>query len=217
VIRAIDLTRPLSSHSLSYPGDRPGLCISRVDIGDPDCLVSELTRLDLHLGTHIDAPLHFIPRGVSIADLGTPLFPAVLIETPEDTIGPESIPDDVNGCAVLFDTGWTKSPDEPGYFEGYSTLTQEAANLLVERGAALVGFDTPSADTVSMELGFPIHRTFLAASIPIVEGLAGFDRLREVNCDHIWFGAFPLPLAGVEGSPIRAVAFVVEGQKIRET
>jgi len=210
VIRAIDLTRPLSCKSLSYPGKRPGLEMRRVDIGDPRCQVSELTRLDPHLGTHIDAPLHFVPGATDVAELGMLMLPAVLVETTESLIGPEHIPEAVEGCAVLFSTGWTRMVNEPGYFEGYSTLTPEAARVLVERGVALVGVDMPSADTVSMVSGFPIHHTLLGAGIPIVEGLTGLDQLRGMEAERIWFGAFPPPIAGIEGAPIRAVAFVLD-------
>lgn len=203
--RLIDLTRPLTAQTLAYPGEETAFRITRQDVGIHNCVVSELTRFDLHVGTHIDAPLHFVPGGTDVAGLGTPLLPMLLVTATGGEIGPDVIAGDVCGRAVLFNTAWTRTPDRADYYQGYPVLTLEAAEWLVEHGAALVGLDTPSADHVCIEGGFPIHKTLLGAGIPIVEGLTGLDRLHGCE-ESLWFGAFPLPIADIEGSPVRAVA-----------
>jgi kynurenine formamidase len=57
------------------------------------------------------------------------------------------------------------------------------------------------------QLTCPSHRILLGAGIPIVEGLCNLSALAGES-GGVWFGAFPLNLEGVDGSPIRAVAFV---------
>ena len=62
-MRLIDLTQTLSEESVSYPGDSPGLRLETVDVGLSAIRLSQIAALDPHCGTHIDAPLHFVPGG----------------------------------------------------------------------------------------------------------------------------------------------------------
>jgi len=203
----IDLTRHLTSRSLSYPGDRLGVEIRTVDVGDPDVHVTHLAHLDMHLGTHMDAPLHFVPGGCDITDLGIPLRPAIVVRSRERSVPADVLPAaSLDGCAILFDTGWEADLDSRVYFEGYSYISPELARELVARGAALVGIDTPSADPLDPALGCPSHRILLGAGVPIVEGLCNLGALANVR-GALWFGCFPLKLEGADGSPVRAVTF----------
>jgi kynurenine formamidase len=78
---------------------------------------------------------------------------------------------------------------------------------LVDRGAGLVGIDSPSADPADSDLECPAHHALLGAGIPIVEGLCNLDRLPD-EPGAFWFAAFPLKLEGADGSPVRAVALL---------
>jgi kynurenine formamidase len=57
---------------------------------------------------------------------------------------------------------------------------------------------------------FSVHRTLLAAGIPILEGLVNLPALIGVtkNGGKALLAAFPLRIQGLEGSPVRAVALV---------
>jgi arylformamidase len=203
----IDLTRRLTPRSLSYPGDRLGVEIRTVDVGDPDVHVSHLAHLDMHLGTHMDAPLHFVPGGSDIAALGIPLRPAIVVRTHERSIPARALPAiPLEGRAVLFDTGWAPDLESRAYFAGYSHISPELARELVARGAALVGIDTPSVDPIDPALECPSHRILLGAGVPIVEGLCDLSELPDTP-GTLWFGCFPLKLEGADGSPVRALAF----------
>ena len=207
MLRTIDLTRRLTSRSLSYPGDRVGIDIKSVDAG-AGVHVTHLAQLDMHLGTHMDAPLHFVPGGADIERLGVRFHPALVIRARERALSPRVLPSaSLAGCAVLFDTGWTAGPESRAYFEDYAYLSPELARELASRGAALVGIDTPSVDPVDSALECPSHRVLLGAGIPIVEGLSNLGVLPQ-GPGMFWFGAFPLRIEGADGSPVRAVAFV---------
>jgi arylformamidase len=209
MLKTIDLTRRLTPRSLSYPGGREGIGMQAVDAGDPSVHMTHLTHLDMHLGTHIDAPLHFVPGATDVAGLGIPFHPAIVIRTRELRISPRVLPaDDLSGLAVLFDTGWRVEVESRAYFEVYPHFSPELARELVARGAALVGIDTPSVDPVALALDYPSHRILLGAGIPIVEGLCRLDEVPSA-VGAVWFGAFPLNIEGADGSPARAVAFVV--------
>jgi len=204
----VDLTRKLTRGSLSYPGDQIGVVASAVDGGDPEARVTQLSRLDMHLGTHMDAPLHFIPGGSDIAALGLTAWPGVVIRTREHIVLESALPrTSLEGCAVLFDTGWTASLESPAYYEGFPYLSTELAEALVSRGATMVGVDTPSVDAVDSAPCYPAHRALLGAGILIVEGLCNLDRLPG-RAGAFWFAAFSLKIEGADGSPVRAVALL---------
>ena len=204
----VDLTQRITRQSLSYPGDQVGVAATTLDVGDPEVRVTHLTHLDMHLGTHMDAPLHFFPGAPDIASLGILLRPAVVVRTRERTIPASLLPTDpLDGRAVLFDTGWTANLESPAYYEGYPHLSAELAEALVSRGVALVGIDTPSADAINPATHYPAHRALLGAGIPIVEGLCNLAQLPE-GPDAFRFACFPLKLEGAEGSPVRAVALL---------
>lgn len=210
MLKMVDLTRRMTRRTLQFPGDQPGLAVALVDVGDADVRLTHVTHLDLHLGTHMDAPLHFVPGAADIASLPLALYPAIVVRTRERTIPPSALPaSSLRGCAVLFDTGWTFDAESPRYFDAFPHLSPETARDLVVRGAAVVGIDTPSADPVDASLECPAHRILLGAGVPIVEGLAHLDRLPN-EAGGFWFCAFPLHLDGADGSPVRAVAFLPE-------
>jgi arylformamidase len=204
----VDLTRPLTSQSLSYPGDQIGVAVAGAGGADPETQATRPTLLDMHLGTHMDAPLHFIPGAADIASLALVLRPAVVVRTRERAIPARALPEALpQGCAVLFDTGWTTSLESRSYYEGFPHLSPELAEALVSRGATLVAIDTPSVDAIDPTSRFPAHRILLGAGIPIVEGLCNLDRLPD-GARAFWFAAFPLKLEGADGSPVRAVALL---------
>jgi kynurenine formamidase len=203
-----DLTRQLSSDTLAYPGDSYSLRLERVKLGIPDMTVSRLSHFDLHAATHIDAPLHFVPGGRDIADVTPKLYPLCLVRTTANPITAPLVPAEVNGMAVVFHTGWEARGDSASYFDGFPHLTPEAAHTLVDRGAALIGIDSPSIDPNDETHAFPAHRIVLGAGIPVVEGLCNLGRLASGH--RYLFGAFALPIRGAEASPVRAIALSVD-------
>ena len=50
-----------------------------------------------------------------------------------------------------------------------------------------------------------VHQELLAKGVVIIEGLANLARIPAEMC---WFVALPLALAGLDGSPVRAVAWL---------
>lgn len=204
----IDLTRPMTERGLSYPGDRPGIVTARRDPADPSTPIAGLSHLDLHVGTHMDAPLHFIPGAPDIASTPIAVLRAILLRTRERAIPARILPaTPIEGCAVLFDTGWSVGPESRAYFENFPHLSPELARALVSRGAALVGIDTPSADAPDAAPDYPAHRILLGAGIPIVEGLSNLGQLPD-GPGGFSFAAFPLKIEGADGAPARAVAFL---------
>ena len=82
-------------------------------------------------------------------------------------------------------------------------LGEATAAWLVARGVHLVGVDTPSVDREP----HPAHYQLLGAEMVIVENLTGLER---IGSDIFELIVMPLPLRGLEASPVRAVARVDE-------
>ena len=117
-----------------------------------------------------------------------------------DFIGPELFAglDLSKTPRVLLKTGvWT---DYSIFPEFIPTLTEEAAAFLAAQGIRLFGIDVPSVDVLDSKT-LPIHHLLNSANIRILE---------SVNLDIVPPGvyeliALPLPFAGADGSPVRAI------------
>jgi kynurenine formamidase len=83
-------------------------------------------------------------------------------------------------------------------------LTAETARGLAEVGAGIVGIDAMSPDS-SLQGTSHAHDILLRAGVLLVENLTGLGRLEPGRLYR--FAFLPLRLAGVDGSPIRAVAW----------
>lgn len=161
-------------------------------------------ELDVHTGTHIDAPLHMVVDG--------------------DTF--ETIPmDDLVGQCKVFDLTQvddgiskkdleefeiqkddfvllkTKNSFEETFNFDFIYLAQDGAEYLSQLGVRGVGIDTLGIER-SQE-GHPTHKTLFAKNIIIIEGL----RLKEINPGEYFMVAAPLKLVGTDGSPARVLLF----------
>src|SRR5688572_8287707 len=67
--RVIDISVPLSRRTATWPGTaRPSVeRVKSLDSGD-DCNDSYVVTT-VHAGTHVDAPLHYIERGIDVTGL----------------------------------------------------------------------------------------------------------------------------------------------------
>jgi len=209
VYTVVDLTQTLDEDSRGYPGTVPAWRAERMEIGCPGATVTRFTAFDPHAGTHLDAPLHFAPDRADVAGLPLRVYAASVVEIDGPHIEAGDVPDDCAGRAILFSTGWEDRAGTAAYFDGFPSISPEAAQRLVGRGVGLVGLDGPSVDPADAHPTYPAHRILCEAGVPIVEGLVNLRTLLSID-GELSFAAFPLKLAGVEGSPVRAVAFVRE-------
>lgn len=204
-----DVSAALTVDLPVWPGS-PGVQASlRMSIGrGDDANVSQLT-MDVHTGTHVDAPRHFIADGSLVEDLGLEPFvgPAVVVDTGgEIEIGATALealqlPEGVE--RLLLRTANSARPDlyRAPFDDDYAALTLDGAEWLVARGLRLIGIDYLSVQRYTMTTD--IHRVILGAGIAILEGL----NLRVVAAGDYELVCLPLRLAGVEAAPARAVLF----------
>jgi arylformamidase len=167
-----------------------------------------------HLGTHVDAPSHFIAGGKDIGDFPAEFFLREGIVWPVAARDLQPIGlEDVRGLsvrrgdAVLLSTGWGEVCDQPRYYE-HPYLDEELALWLVEQGAAFVGVDflTPDKPPQLREEGFssPIHRILLGNEVLIIENLTNLAPLAGRRVEVV---APPIHVRGeVEAAPARVLA-----------
>lgn len=202
----IDVTVSMHNGMVTWPGD-PSFHIERAEDqekGD-QATVSRMT-LGVHTGTHMDAPLHYIPNGRSIETM--PLDATVgearviAIRDRESVKRAELIPHAIGaGQRILFRTAnseraWMST----SFVEDFVYISLDAARYLAECGVRTVGVDYLSVGGFRKD-GPETHEALLSAGVWIIEGLD----LRAVEPGEYDFVCLPLKLVGAEGSPARAI------------
>ncbi len=196
----------------------------------------EQVRMTTHLGTHVDAPLHYGSKSEgrparAISDIALDeLFVDGVVLDVRGTAPGEGIPVPTlaaaierlgvpvpRGGAVLLRTGQEQFPlSDPRYFN-YPGMTRDGTLYLAERGAKVLG-----TDALGWDRPFPVMReAFHSTGDPgqIWDGhFAGRDRevfivqqlvgLAELPAHGFKVGFFPLRLVGCSAAPARVVAFI---------
>ena len=188
-----DITRPLSPDTQRYPGDPPFQLMSHSSLarGDPFELTS--VAMSSHLGTHVDAPSHFVKGGATIDQLSmeTLTGPATVRHIPG--AGPIG-PDELRGASIPPTCIRLLLRMAPRY------LSPDGAKWLVEHGLKLVGTDSLSVDPID-SADFPAHRLLLSAGLLVVESL---DLTAVPERDYRLY-CLPLKITGAEAAPARAI------------
>ncbi|BDG59840.1 cyclase family protein [Caldinitratiruptor microaerophilus] len=178
---------------------------------------SKMISISDHGGTHVDAPVHFVPGGASITDqpLGRHMGPGVLLDVSSK---PASQP--VTGAMleqaeraagvrvgegdIVLIRCWPGQWGDPGFLEA-AALAADAADWLLARKVRAVGLDLGNVDT-GRDMARPVHMKLLPAGMPVYENLCNLDKLPP----RFFFIGLPLRLEGATASPVRAVALVGE-------
>jgi kynurenine formamidase len=179
-----------------------------------------------HVGTHIDAPAHFNPRGKCIDEVPPEFFlerNAVLIDLshkkPGEYITIQDLKDqDIKADEVpIIYTGVSKKFYEmecenihitgfPSYSEFIVPLSAEAVEYLVrDKGVKIFGVDEDEID--ADQNMWPAHNLQKKYEFFIIENLRLFPAILELP-KRFKVTVIPLPIERGTASPVRAVAVV---------
>ena len=169
-----------------------------------------------HSGTHVEVSLHFYANGKDTSD-----FP------PETFVGPAIRLDfrhkQTNEAITLADVqaaGAVREGDIVILWEGrdhlYRTreshsrpyLAEDAAEWLVlEKKIKLLGTDSSGFEVRGGNKNHPNHHLFFKPGhdVPVVECLCNLDK---IPTDRFFFIGLPIPIKGLDASPIRAIALL---------
>ena len=203
----IDISLLISHASVVWPSaSRPRLTRRlSIDRGDP--VNDSDLFMNVHTGTHIDAPLHHFEEGsaadkVPLDSLLGKAWVADLVSAPDITadVLEKAWPQE-GATRILLKTRnsnlWAEQRTD--FTPDYSALTKDSAGWLLSRGVRLVGIDYLS---VQRFLDPPaVHRLLLGAGVVLLEGLD----LSNARAGWYELICLPLKLAGSDGSPARAV------------
>jgi len=203
--RIIDISLPLSPTSIVYPNNPSVVFQSQKTQSN---VITEIT-FGSHSGTHIDAPSHAIPEGVSIDELPLHTFygKARVLDVSGSqeriTVSDLEVKNIQQGERVLLKTT-NSSRGYEEFFPDFVFLSPEGAEYLASKDVLLVGIDSLSIK----QKGNPdnsSHTLLLSKNIPILEGL---DLSLAPEGEYELF-CFPLKFIGIDGSPVRALLKVV--------
>ena len=202
-MRIHDVTRLISEDMTVYK-DRESKKIKRTVVADYEKADYYESRMDMdmHCGTHIDAPLHMIKGGDTIEkyDLSKFIGDCKLFDLTDvdEAIRKKDIEnlDIQKDDIVIFKT---KNSFDKGYNPKFVYIEEDAALYLSEKGIKTVGIDAMSIERDKKE--HPSHKIILGANIGVIEDLY----LKNVGQGQYFLSALPLNIRGSEASPIRAV------------
>lgn len=200
----IDISLRLHPDMPVWPGS-PGVVIrqTRTIAGGNPANESKL-EMDVHCGTHVEAPLHFLDGAGAMGTIPlSALVGPAHVEHVEaaDAIGPEELADVPHGTERLLLR--TKNSDrwhvtEP-FREDYVALTLDGARWIAARGIKLVGVDYLSVQRWGDDP--ETHRVLMRAGVAILEGID----LSAVSAGAYRLTCLPLRMEATEAAPARAI------------
>jgi kynurenine formamidase len=196
-MRYIDLSHTLRNDMPVYPGDPP-VELTRIAEVTTQGFTDHLLKTGLHVGTHIDGPLHVLATGKKLSDMPAEKFfgkgvvldarglPKIDIKVLQGkTIGA--------GDVVLILTGFSSEYGKSDYYEKYPEMTLELAQALIDARVSIVGIDTPSPDRPPFE----VHKLLLKNEVLIIENLTNLESLLDTPNFEVM--ALPIKLAADSG------------------
>ena len=188
--------------------------------GDPEIELKKISQIEngeeanvthisacVHIGTHVDAPDHFLGNGKTVEDLPLDLLvgPASVVELAVSgqisavDLQKAIIPEGTKRLLIKTSNSliWAEGIKE--FREDFIALEADAASYLVDQGVQVVGVDylsvAPFADPA------PTHRILLEAGVLIIEGL----NLSGVEAGEYTLLCLPLKIKDSDGAPARVL------------
>ena len=189
-----DISREMFS-TPTFPGDPVPEKSVHMGFDKPVPDVYQVTKISItgHTGTHADAPRHFIPEGKDAAEV--------------------DISRCIGKCKVVGHSGSLTSEDIHGMINDDTDRLLIKGDIIVtpESAAEIAGSKLLALGVEGMTVGTDgtiaqIHRILLGAEVYIIENLD----LSAVPVGEYFLSALPLKMAGLDGSPVRAVLMDIE-------
>jgi arylformamidase len=208
-MRTYDISLSISPEMPVWPGD-PKVKVERIQkMEDGDDANVTFMSMTAHIGTHVDAPFHFLGGDAQTIDqlpLNQLTGRAYVLHLPDevdlitsDILKRSEIPPRTR--RLLFKTRnsslWANQVNE--FDKDFVAISADGAQYLVDRGVKLVGVDYLSVAPFSDVA--PTHKILLQAGVIVVEGI----NLTEVTQGRYTLYCLPLKISGSDGAPARAI------------
>lgn len=179
---------------------KPQFTVTR-DFVDSPARESRLS-MDMHTGTHLDMPLHFVPKGDTVEQLDlTRVVTACRVldlSHIDQAIHAEDLKNfDIKSEETILLK--TRNSLIETFDPEFVYLAEDAARFMIDLGINCVGIDGLGIERAQSD--YSTHKSLLGAGVIIIEGL----RLKDIEPGHYLLFAAPLKIAGAEAAPIRAL------------
>ncbi len=168
-----------------------------------------------HVGTHVEAMLHFLSDGTDAAGLEIERLMglAIVLDFRDKAVNEPISLEELKtageiqvGDRVLLMTGRHVQYRTP-YSHDRPYVSEEAMRWLVEdRRINCLGTDSSGFEVRGVS-HHPNHRILNYAGVPVIECL---NNLVELRKQRVYLIALPLPIATLDASPVRAIAIEPE-------
>jgi arylformamidase len=208
-----DITLNVEPGMLYWRDGKPPEVISVFRLADG--AESEVSRwlIGAHTGTHIDAPRHFIPDGLTVEKLPLETFvgPTRVVDVSAQGDAPitaETVHNaHLNGATrVLFKT--SNSATRIGkreFSQHWVGVAKDGAQALVDLGVQLAGIDYVTIESADQTDKWPTHHILCGAGVIILEGAD----LRGIADGTYFMCCLPMRLKGSEAAATRTI--LIEG------
>lgn len=202
-----DVTLTISNDLPVWPGD-PAIRFERVsDVNAGDEVTLSRLATGSHIGTHVDAPVHFIRggRGVDVLELDVLIGPCYLAHAPDAEVIDAAlltrldIPPATTRLLIRTRNSEWWARGDTRFHPDFVAIDRSGAEWIVERGLKLIGVDYMSV--APFEATTPTHDSLLRANVIVIENLdlhAADPGLWRLIC-------LPLKLKDGDGAPARVV------------
>ena len=206
-MKIIDLTHSFTDKMPVYPDD-PKSSLKQVASIDKEGYTDHLIITVMHVGTHMDAPLHMIANGKKMDEIAPDKFlgKGILIDARNKSVIDVALIKNISikkDSIVLIYTDFGRKYRKKAYFENYPSIAEDFAKKMVDLDVKIVGIDFLGPD----QPPFPIHKILLGHEILIIENLTNLDKL--LGIDNFEVIALPAKFHA-DAAPVRVVARVLD-------
>lgn len=216
----VDLTYTFEPGMPAWP-THPGYSCEMIEQYEHGSYFNKISFCE-HNGTHIDAPLHFVPGATPLDELDCSVFfgRALIVDaftdynedynlTKEQLLDWEAKHCEIQKGDMVFvrfgmDCKYDLAPNNEAFIQKWGGVNKEAADYLVEKGITIIGTDTLCIDAYDNTEISPAHQAFLGNGVLVIENLMKLGELPPA----VGIAALPLKFKGGSGSPLRVIAFV---------
>lgn len=202
-----DVSASLRADLPTWPGE-PGMSRELISQQPDDPATVSRLSFGAHLGSHVDAPVHFLPDGGGIETFSPDVFVGECFVPDLRHVAGAIRAEHLEGAGVPANTlrivaltrnsGWSRTDTE--FRRDFVAYDETAAGWCLDRGIRLLGNDYLSIEPFGSD-GHPVHKSLLGAGVAILEGLDLFD----VEPGRYDLVALPILVPGSDGAPVRAV------------
>jgi arylformamidase len=208
-MKIYDLSITVTDQTVTWHNSETGLTVRPVStIGEKSPANVSVLTVGAHLGTHLDAPRHFVADGGTVETIAierlvgwmdlVEIYDRAAIEA--DDLDSAGIPADCKRLLIRTNNTRRRLIDDTTFHTDYVGLAPSAAHWIVDRGILLVGLDYLSVGAYGPGNG-EVHVVLLSQSVVLVETLD----LEDVPVGRYRGAILPLKLTGAEATPCRAV------------